>query len=65
MAFIILWFFLNLNPHHGKPFSEHVKEFDFLGFILIVGGVVAILIGFNYSGTTCELPIPLYARCAD
>ncbi|KAH9934730.1 MFS general substrate transporter [Fomitopsis serialis] len=49
VAFGILYFFLNLNPHHGKPFREHVREFDFVGLILIIGGVVCILIGFNYS----------------
>lgn len=49
VAFGILYFFLNLNPHQGKPFREHVREFDFVGLILIIGGVVCILIGFNYS----------------
>ncbi|KAF7354722.1 Membrane transporter [Mycena sanguinolenta] len=31
--------FLNLNPHHGKTLREHVREFDFLGLFLFVGGV--------------------------
>ncbi|KAF7792981.1 hypothetical protein EIP86_004086 [Pleurotus ostreatoroseus] len=61
VAFAILWFFLNLNPHHGKPFRQHVKEFDFLGFILIVGGVVAILIGFNFSETTLGVVLLIVA----
>ncbi|KAI0341662.1 MFS general substrate transporter [Trametopsis cervina] len=52
IAFAILFFFLNLNPHHGKPFRQHVAEFDFVGFLLIVGGVVCVLIGFNFSETS-------------
>ncbi|GJE95150.1 MFS general substrate transporter [Phanerochaete sordida] len=52
VAFAILFFFLNLNPHHGKSFREHVAEFDFIGLLLIVGGVVCILIGFNFSETS-------------
>jgi len=51
LAFVILYFFLNLNPHQGKPFREHVREFDFSGLLFIIGGVVCILIGFNYSET--------------
>ena len=54
IAFAILWFFLNLNPHHGKSLREHLAEFDFLGLALIVGGVVLILIGFNFSETSCK-----------
>ncbi|KAH9842760.1 major facilitator superfamily domain-containing protein [Rhodofomes roseus] len=49
LAFGILYFFLNLNPHHGKPLREHVREFDFVGLILVIGGVVCVLIGFNFS----------------
>ncbi|KZT11343.1 MFS general substrate transporter [Laetiporus sulphureus 93-53] len=51
LAFAILYVFLNLNPHQGKPFRQHVREFDFSGLLLIIGGVVCILIGFNYSET--------------
>ncbi|KAI0928708.1 hypothetical protein AcW1_005878 [Taiwanofungus camphoratus] len=54
LAFAILYVFLNLNPHEGKPFRQHVREFDFLGLLLIVGGVVCILIGFNYSETAWD-----------
>ncbi|KAI8980783.1 MFS general substrate transporter [Trametes punicea] len=48
----ILAVFLNLHPHKGKPLREHVREFDFLGLVLVVGGTVCILIGFNNSGIT-------------
>lgn len=56
VAFAILFFFLNLNPHHGKPLREHIAEFDFAGLLLIVGGVVCILIGFNFSETSWSTP---------
>ena len=50
----ILFFFLNLNPHKGRTFKEHVREFDFIGLGLIVCGVVCLLIGFNFSETNCQ-----------
>ncbi|KAL6298222.1 major facilitator superfamily domain-containing protein [Sparassis latifolia] len=46
---MLLFFFLNLNPHQGKPLRQHVREFDFVGLILIIGGVVLLLIGFNFG----------------
>ncbi|KAF9246286.1 MFS general substrate transporter [Melanogaster broomeanus] len=52
LAGAILFFFLNLNPHQGRPFRDHVREFDFVGLGLIVAGVVCLLIGFNSSETT-------------
>ncbi|KAH7929758.1 MFS general substrate transporter [Leucogyrophana mollusca] len=52
LAGALLFFFLNLNPHQGKPFREHVREFDFVGLFVIVSGVVCLLIGFNSSETT-------------
>ncbi|KAF7798263.1 hypothetical protein EIP86_009480 [Pleurotus ostreatoroseus] len=52
LAGLILFFFLNLNPHKSRPLREEIPEFDFLGLFLIVGGVVCVLIGFNNSGVT-------------
>jgi MFS family permease len=52
VAATILFFFLNLNPHQGRSFREHVAEFDFLGLGLIVAGIVCLLIGFNSSETS-------------
>ncbi|CAK5272288.1 unnamed protein product [Mycena citricolor] len=49
VAGMMLFFFLNLNPHKGKTLREHVREFDFLGLVLVVGGVVALLLGFSES----------------
>ncbi|KAI0267028.1 major facilitator superfamily domain-containing protein [Gloeopeniophorella convolvens] len=53
---VMLFFFLNLNPHHGKPFRQHVAEFDFVGLSLIVAGVVCLLLGFNQSETSWNSP---------
>lgn len=54
LAGALLFFFLNLNPHQGRSFRDHVREFDFVGLTLIVSGVVCLLIGFNSSETTWE-----------
>lgn len=51
--------FLNLNPHQGKSWREHVREFDFIGLGLMVAGVVCLLIGFNFSEQSC-----MYGRTA-
>ncbi|KAG0705975.1 MFS general substrate transporter [Suillus ampliporus] len=54
LAGALLFFFLNLNPHEGRPFREHIQEFDFVGLFVIVTGVVCLLIGFNSSETTWQ-----------
>jgi hypothetical protein len=52
----MLFFFLNLNPHQqNKSFRQHVAEFDFFGLLLLVGGVVSLLCGFNFSENGCEM----------
>ncbi|KAI6045676.1 MFS general substrate transporter [Pisolithus marmoratus] len=51
LAGVLLFLFLNLNPHQRKPLREYVHEFDFLGLALMVSGVVCLLIGFNSSET--------------
>ncbi|THU87242.1 MFS general substrate transporter, partial [Dendrothele bispora CBS 962.96] len=51
-ATLILFFFLNLNPRPHKTFKEHAREFDFIGLLLIVAGVLCLLIGFNSSETS-------------
>jgi len=45
----LLFFFLNLNPHHGKTLREHIQEFDFVGLLLITAGILCVLFGFNES----------------
>ncbi|KAI0044553.1 MFS general substrate transporter [Auriscalpium vulgare] len=54
IAIGLLFFILHLNPHHGKTFREHVREFDFVGLLLIIFGVVCLLVGFNESETQCK-----------
>lgn len=55
LAGALLFFFLNLNPHQGRPLRDHIREFDFVGLFVIVSGVVCLLIGFNSSETTCNV----------
>lgn len=54
VGFALLFFFLHLNPHQGKTFREHVQQFDFIGLFLIIGGVVLLLLGFNFGETNCK-----------
>lgn len=56
VAFALLFFFLNLNPHHGMTFRQHVAQFDFIGLILLVAGVVCLLIGFNQGEEDWSTP---------
>ncbi|KAM0792823.1 hypothetical protein ACM66B_002589 [Microbotryomycetes sp. NB124-2] len=49
VAIVLLYFFLNLNPHHILSFEEFRTTFDFLGLALIVGGVIALLVGFSLA----------------
>ncbi|KAG2130305.1 major facilitator superfamily domain-containing protein [Suillus bovinus] len=56
LAGALLFFFLNLNPHQGKPFRDHIREFDFVGLFVIVIGVVCLLIGLSSSETTWKTP---------
>jgi EmrB/QacA subfamily drug resistance transporter len=51
VAGVILFYFLNLNPHKGMTLQQHLNEFDFLGLGLLIGGTVCVLIGLN-SGET-------------
>ncbi|KAI5122887.1 hypothetical protein M0805_003338 [Coniferiporia weirii] len=55
-AAIVLFIFLNLNPHHGRPLRDHVAEFDFAGLGLIVSGVVCLLLGFNFAESSWSTP---------
>ncbi|KAG8750054.1 hypothetical protein FRC14_000846 [Serendipita sp. 396] len=52
IAIVLLAMFLNVNPRPLKPFMQNVREFDFVGLILAVGGVVCLLMGFNYAETS-------------
>ncbi|KAJ7097805.1 MFS amino acid permease [Mycena belliarum] len=52
IAMALLFFFLNLNPRPLRTFREHNREFDYIGLLLIVAGVVCLLVGFNSSETS-------------
>ncbi|KIK40350.1 hypothetical protein CY34DRAFT_13769 [Suillus luteus UH-Slu-Lm8-n1] len=56
LAGVLLFFFLNLNPHQEKPFRDHIREFDFVGLFAIVTGVVCFLLGLNSSETAWKNP---------
>ena len=59
VALALLVFSLHFNPlQRDKTFREHVAEFDFQGLVLLLGGVVCLLLGFNQSETSCE-PNPI------
>ncbi|KIO29866.1 hypothetical protein M407DRAFT_160836 [Tulasnella calospora MUT 4182] len=47
---------LRLNPIPSRPLKTHLKEFDFLGLILIMGGVACLLLGFNQSEDSWSKP---------
>ncbi|KAF7318122.1 Membrane transporter [Mycena chlorophos] len=49
VAFVLLFFFLNLNPHKGRTLRQHINSFDFLGLFFFISGVVCILLGFSQS----------------
>ncbi|KAH8826585.1 MFS amino acid permease [Flagelloscypha sp. PMI_526] len=55
-AAILLFFFLKLNPRQGKPWREHVNDFDFVGFALMIPGVIILLLGFTESQTSWSEP---------
>lgn len=52
VAGILLFFFLNLNPHKGRTLQEHMDDFDFMGLGLLLAGTVCFLLGLNNGETT-------------
>jgi hypothetical protein len=55
VAAVVLFIFLNPNPHQSRPLREHLAELDFIGLTFIVLGIVCLLIGFNFGQTSCLL----------
>lgn len=51
-AIAVLFFFLKLNPHEKKKFSEVSKTFDYLGLCTLIGAVVFFLVGLNEGTST-------------
>lgn len=45
----IIYSLNQLNPVQRKPFSHHLRTFDFLGLACMLVGVVLLLVGFNQS----------------
>ena len=63
IALALLFFSLHLNPApHGKTFKQHVSEFDFVGLITILGGVVCVLLGFSQSEISCTSFTPWFIQ---
>ncbi|KAF7323088.1 MFS domain-containing protein [Mycena chlorophos] len=56
VAATLLFVFLNLNPRPLKSFRQHNAEFDYVGLVLVVFGVVLVLLGFNFSETSWSTP---------
>ncbi|KAL4068102.1 MFS general substrate transporter [Scleroderma citrinum] len=52
VAGVILFIFLNLNPHQSRPLRQQVAGLDLLGLVSLVGGVVCLLMGFEFSETS-------------
>ncbi|KAG9318904.1 MFS amino acid permease [Chiua virens] len=52
VAAVVLLIFLNLNPHQRRPIRDQLAEVDFIGLFCFVIGVVCLLLGFNFSGTS-------------
>lgn len=47
IAALILLLCLRVPRNKKKTFAQHAKEFDYLGLILITGGVASLLVGLN------------------
>lgn len=52
-SILLLFFFLNLNPHEGRTWRQLAAEFDYVGLFLLVTGVICLLLGFHASETSC------------
>ncbi|EPQ29502.1 uncharacterized protein PFL1_02721 [Pseudozyma flocculosa PF-1] len=51
IAFALLFFSLHLNPRPKKSVRQMCGEFDFVGLLSVITGVVLILVGFNSAET--------------
>jgi hypothetical protein len=65
VAGVILFYFLNLNPHKGMTLQQHSDEFDFAGLGLLIGGTVCVLIGLNSGETSCVSDQPSRQSCSN
>ncbi|KAL0581220.1 hypothetical protein V5O48_000808 [Marasmius crinis-equi] len=53
---VVLLFFLNLNPTPRKSLRENIRDFDFVGLILLMVGVVSLLVGFQFGESDWGAP---------
>jgi uncharacterized membrane protein HdeD (DUF308 family) len=42
----MIFVFLHLNPRQGRTLRQHVADFDFVGLLLLMGGVAMIILAF-------------------
>ncbi|KAJ8583554.1 MFS general substrate transporter [Rhizopogon salebrosus TDB-379] len=52
---IVLFVFLNLNPHQSRPFRGRLAELDFVDLTFIALGMVPLIIGFDFWRATYAL----------
>ncbi|KAL0948170.1 hypothetical protein HGRIS_010782 [Hohenbuehelia grisea] len=55
----VLVVFLHLNPTPRKPILQIIREFDFSGLALIIGGTACILVGLTTGDKGWARPAPL------
>ena len=48
----MIFFFLHLNPHQTMSFRTFLRQFDFLGILLLTGGAGCLLAGFSFASDT-------------
>ncbi|PWN28469.1 MFS general substrate transporter [Jaminaea rosea] len=51
VALVILYFKLNLNPVEKRSVKQVVKEFDWIGWVLLLAAIVIFLFGFSQAET--------------
>lgn len=49
MALAVLVFSLKLNAHQPVTLASFISQFDFLGLLLVVSGLVLLLVGFSFG----------------
>ncbi|KIK97458.1 hypothetical protein PAXRUDRAFT_10179 [Paxillus rubicundulus Ve08.2h10] len=52
LAAVLLFVFLNVNPHQEQPLRDQVAELDFIGLFGLIAGAVCLLTGFSFSQTS-------------
>ena len=50
-AFVVLFFSLHLNPQKKRSARDYYREFDLLGYLLVLAAIVIFLLGFTFAET--------------